>query len=89
VVSRLREAGFSITQQYSNAMLVEAEAPASTVARYFGTSLHDYMQAGRGTRFANVTTLTIPAAIAAYVQGIVSDDLVTASHGPLRLTPLF
>ncbi len=89
VVARLQAAGFTITQRFSNGMLVDAEAPASTVARYFATSFNDYAQVGHGTRFTNTTTLTIPASIAPYVQGIISDDLVTASHGPLHLTPAF
>ncbi len=89
VVARLQAAGFTITQRFGNGMLVDAEAPASTVARYFATSFNDYAQDGHGTRFSNTTALTIPASIAAYVQGVISDDLVTASHGPLHLTPAF
>jgi len=89
LVATLQAAGFTVVQRFPNAMLVDVEAPASTVARYFATSFHDYAQGRFGTRFANTTALTIPAAIAPYVQGIVSDSLVTASHGPLHLKPVF
>jgi hypothetical protein len=89
VVAALQAAGFTITQRFSNAMLVDAQAPASVVSRYFATSLHDYAQVAHGTRFSNTSALTIPATIAPYVQGIVSDDLVTKAHGPLHLTRQF
>jgi len=88
LVAKLQAAGFTITQRFPNALLVDAEAPASTVARYFATGFRDYAQAGHGTRFTNTTALTIPASIAPYVQGIVSDSLVTKSYGPLHLRPV-
>ena len=84
VVSTLADAGFTIVQRWPNAGVVDVAAPASVVARYFGTTFHDYAQVGRGTRFANVAPLTIPASIAPYVQGVITDDLVMKSHGPLR-----
>jgi len=89
LVATLQAAGFTVVQRFPNAMVVDVEAPASTVARYFATSFHDYAQVQHGTRFANTTALTIPASIAPYVQGIISDSLVTASHGPLNLRPAF
>jgi len=88
LIGQLQAAGFTVTQRFANARLVDVEAPASTVARYFATTFHSYDQQLHGTRFANTTPLTIPASIAPYVQGIVSDDLVTSSYGPLHLRPV-
>jgi subtilase family serine protease len=84
VVEALQSAGFTVTQRFGNAGVVDVEGPASLVESYFGTALHDYAQSG-GRRFANVAPLTIPAQIAPYVQGVVSDDLVMKWHPPLRV----
>lgn len=77
VIASLKAAGFRIVRTYASHMLIEASAPAATVNGYFGTSLHDVSQGRFGTRYANVTSTTIPAAIAPYVRGVVADNLIT------------
>lgn len=84
VASELAKAGFTIVQRFPNAGAVDIEGPASLVSSYFGTALHDYRQPGFGARFANVTPITIPASIAPFVNGVITDDLVTKSYGPVR-----
>ncbi len=73
VAAKLREAGFDVTS--ASGMVIDATAPAATLASYFRTSLHEYAQPGAGTRYANAAKMTLPAAIAPYVQSVVADNL--------------
>jgi|GEM_PF-1280863 len=77
VVGALQRAGFTIVQRFADHLVVDAEAPASTVDAYFGTSLHDVVEGRYGTRYVPVTTGTLPAEIAPYVASASLDDLVT------------
>ncbi|NNM92250.1 MAG: hypothetical protein HKL92_02825 [Candidatus Eremiobacteraeota bacterium] len=77
VVNALQRAGFTIVQRFSDHLVVDAEAPTSTVDAYFATSLHDMVEGRYGVRYTPVTTATLPAEIAPYVSGVSLDDLVT------------
>jgi len=76
VSAALQAAGFSITHTYPSHLLIEAAAPASVVNGYFRTAIHNVYQARYGERFANVASITVPAAIAPYVQGVVADNVI-------------
>lgn len=78
VVDRLRAAGFTIVRRFRVPILIDASAPAGTVARYFNTRFGNFQDGRWGTRYANTTPITIPADIAPYVSGVLTDDLVTA-----------
>jgi subtilase family serine protease len=80
VIAALRAAGLAIDKQYPNHLVVDASGPTSAVEAYFSTRLHDFAQSRYGTRYAPVTTTTIPAAISSLVAGVVLDDVVTMSH---------
>lgn len=77
VIASLRASGFQITRQFSNHLVIVASASASSVAAYFRTQLHDVNQGRFGTRYANVTDATLPAAIAPYVHGVILNNLIT------------
>ena len=77
VVTALQRAGFTIVQRFPDRLVVDAEAPTSTVDAYFATSIHDVIEGGNGARYTPVTTVTLPAEIAPYVSGASLDDLVT------------
>ncbi|MGC8486551.1 MAG: protease pro-enzyme activation domain-containing protein, partial [Candidatus Baltobacteraceae bacterium] len=77
VVGALQRAGFTIVQRFADHLVVDAEAPASTVDAYFATSLHDVVEGNYGSRYTPVTTATLPAEIAPYVAGVSLDNLVT------------
>lgn len=76
VIAALQAAGFRITQTYPSHLLIEATAPASVVNSYFRTAIHNVYQSRYGQRYANVSSITVPAAIAPYVQGVVADNVI-------------
>ena len=77
VVNALERAGFTIVQRFPDRLVLDAEAPTSTVDAYFATSIHDVIEGGNGARYTPVTKVTLPAEIAPYVSGASLDDLVT------------
>ena len=83
IVSMLQSAGFTITQRFSNHLVVDAVAPAETVNRFFRTSLHNVMQGRYGTRYLPTTQIVVPGSIAPYVAGVSLDNVVKY-HTPLR-----
>lgn len=84
VIADLRGAGFSIVRTFSNHLVVDAQAPASVVERYFGTRIHDFAQGRYGTHFANTQPDVLPASIAPYVNGVLTQDLVLARGIPVH-----
>ena len=76
VVASLRRAGFTILRTYANNTVIDATAPAAVAGAYFRTQFHQFTQAGHGTRYANVTSATIPDDIAASVSSILGLDNV-------------
>ncbi len=85
VIAVLQTAGFHIVHTYGSHLLIEASAPASTINSYFRTSLHDVGQGRYGTRYANATSMTLPAVIAPYVKGVVADNLITRHRMSYRI----
>lgn len=78
VLGSLTGAGFTIVRTFPNHLVVDATAPASVVMSYFQTEIDDFNQGIYGRRYANIAPLTMPAAIAPYVQSVVTNNLVTA-----------
>ncbi len=76
VITELKNAGFQITQTFASNLLIQAKAPASTISSYFNTTLHDVSEGRYGTRYANATSMTVPAAIAPYVRAVVADNVI-------------
>ena len=81
VISSLRAAGFTIKITYSNHLVILAEAPSSTIERYFQTSIHNVEQGRYGTRYTNVAPMVLPSDVAQYISGVESNNLI-------RMTPL-
>ncbi|HVA29539.1 MAG TPA: protease pro-enzyme activation domain-containing protein [Candidatus Baltobacteraceae bacterium] len=88
VVSSLQAAGFTITQTFPNHLAIAASAPASTVDRYFQTSIHNVSQSQYGMRYANTAPVVLPASIARVVHGAIVDNLVIARWFHHRIVPL-
>jgi cell division septation protein DedD len=78
VVSALQQAGFTVTQRYSNRTVVDATAPSATVERFFNTEMHTVSQGVYGERFANLKPASVPASIAAYVSTASLSNVVIA-----------
>src|SRR5579875_2366391 len=85
VIAHLTSAGFTIGKTYSNHLVVNAVGPSSLVSSYFDTQIHNFAQPGYGVRYANVSPVVIPASIAAYVQGVIIDNLIVTGAPPHRL----
>lgn len=77
VIGDLQRAGFTIKQTWPTHLAIQASAPASVVASYFGTTIHNLDQGRYGTRYANATPAILPASIAPYVRGAILDNVVT------------
>jgi subtilase family serine protease len=80
IVMALQQAGFSITQRFSNHLAVEASAPSSTVEAFFRTRMHNVSQGRYGIRYLPTTQIVVPASIAPYVAGISLDNVVKYHH---------
>jgi len=77
LIQVLQAHGFTITQTFSNQLVVDAQAPASAVSSFFSTSIHNVTQGRYGVRYMPTTQALIPASIAPYVSGVVLDNVVT------------
>jgi subtilase family serine protease len=78
VVSALQNAGFTVTQRYSNRTIVDATAPSSTVERFFSTQMRSVSQGKYGQRYMNATAGSVPSSIASYVLTASLSNLVIA-----------
>ncbi len=78
VVSALRAAGFTVSHQYANRTIIDAQAPASVVEHTFGTELHSVSQGKFGTRFMNVKPATLPSSLNSLVKDVTLNNLVVA-----------
>ncbi|MDP9017430.1 MAG: S53 family peptidase [Candidatus Eremiobacteraeota bacterium] len=77
VLARLRAAGFTITQTFSNNLIVDAVAPSAAVEHLFSTEMHAVSQARYGMRVANVTPLSIPGGMRDIVKTASASNLIT------------
>jgi subtilase family serine protease len=68
--SWLRSAGFRHVSAAPNGLLVDAQAPASTVERAFNTRI-DRFRVGGNVHFANVKPALVPAALAGTVNTVL------------------
>jgi kumamolisin len=80
VLARLRSAGFVVTKVSSDRGLVDAQAPAAVVERFFGTELHFVSQPGAGTRYRHVTPATLPVAMRPYISSVTGLNNIQLYH---------
>lgn len=80
VIAALQQAGFTVVRTFSNHLVIDASAPSATVERFFRAQMENVSQGRYGTRYMPVTQAVIPASIAAYVNSINLDDVVTMHH---------
>lgn len=76
VVRALLGAGFEIVKRFENRTIVDATAKTSVVERFFSTEIHTVRQGKYGERYTNVSSATVPAAIAPLVRDVSLDNLV-------------
>src|SRR5580692_4994189 len=80
VLARLRSAGFVVTKVTSERGLVDAQAPASVVERFFDTELHDVAQPGAGTRYRHVTPARLPVPMRPYISSVTGLNNIELYH---------
>jgi subtilase family serine protease len=74
VADALTRAGFRVTPS-TNGTIIDADAPAATVERYFNTEIHMVRQAGvRDVRYANTRPASMPSEFADVVDTIIGFD---------------
>jgi hypothetical protein len=82
----LHRAGFTIEKRYRNRLILDAQAPSSTVERFLSTKIHNFRQGRFGVRFSNVKPIRIPAGVAPLISTAIVDDVVRM-HPLLHLAP--
>src|ERR1051325_11065633 len=90
VVDFLSASGFTVTQTFSNRLLVEAKAPVSVVESTFGVDVHAFLSDGE-VYLAAVNDPSVPEGLASFTVGILGLGDVGVvhpmSHAKLVLTP--
>lgn len=85
-IAVLQQAGFTIVQTFSNHLVIDARGPSSAVESLFSTTMHNVAQAGNGTAYMPVGTVTIPGSLNPYVAAVTLDDVVIFHTGPHSAT---
>jgi subtilase family serine protease len=78
----LTSQGIAVLGVSADHMTIDAQAPASTVAGAFGTSLGEYRRGNADIRLA-ASSLTVPSAIAPLISGVIGVNQQAASHDSL------
>lgn len=80
VASVLRRAGFQVTSVSGDRGLIDVQAPAATVERYFGTVLQRVAQPDAGVRYRHVTPAVLPLALRPFVVSVAGLDNLELYH---------
>jgi subtilase family serine protease len=80
VASALRRAGFQVTSVSGDRGLIDAQAPAATVERYFGTVLQRVAQPDAGVRYLHVTPAVLPLELRPFVISVAGLDNLELYH---------
>ena len=78
VVAELRAQGFTVTNEYANRTIIDADAPTGTVERTFHTQIHDVSQGRFGTRFVNTEPAQLPDKLTGLVKDVTLNNLIVA-----------
>ena len=78
----LTSQGITVLGVSADRMTIEAQAPASTVGRAFGTRLGEYRRGQAEVRLAS-SSLRAPSGIASLISGVIGVDQQAASHDSL------
>ncbi len=90
VVDWAKSQGFTITNRYSNRLLVDVEAPVATVEKALSVKMNRYMVSGNA-RFSNDRDPVIPANMIGIIQNVQGLNNVNMMHAMRKgaLTPNF
>jgi subtilase family serine protease len=89
VAGALRAGGLSVAAASANRLMIDASGPASSIERLLSVQISNVRLSNGRAAFANTDTPTLPASIAAYVQGVIGLDTVyaPAPQGLVRRKP--
>ena len=79
VAASLSAAGFRVSADGPNRLVIGASAPAPVAAAYFGTEIHDFAQDGE-VHYGNAVPAAVPAAIGDVVSGVVGLSDIKTFH---------
>jgi subtilase family serine protease len=80
VIGSLKQAGFRVTGLFDNRTVVDAEASAAVVERYFSTEIHRVQQPQYGIRLANVKPAAAPQALRGLLVAVNGLNTLTHVH---------
>lgn len=82
VVAWAQSQGFTITQRFSNRLLVDVEAPVAVIEKALNVSINSY-QSGEKNYFSNDRDPSIPASLANVIHTVVGLNSFEAMHSSL------
>ncbi len=84
VVAHLEASGLTVTERFSNRLLVGAVGSTAAVERAFGVEIHDVVLEG-ARHFAATSEPVLPGDVAEHVAGVLGLDDVVAARPHLRV----
>jgi len=79
VVDWAKANGFTVTQRYSNRLIVDLEAPSATIEKAFGVTMNSYQLGGK-TYFSNDRDPMIPASLSNTMQSVMGMNNLQVLH---------
>ena len=76
VENALKAKGFTITHEFANRTVIDAQAPASVVNSAFATSMHSVNQGEFGRRYMNTQAATLPNEMQGLVRDVTLNNLI-------------
>lgn len=82
VVDWAKSEGLTVTNRFSNRLLVDLEAPAGTIEKAFGVTINNY-QVGEELDFANDRDPVLPASLNGVVYAVLGLNSIQRMHGSM------
>ncbi len=75
IIDDLTAHGFTVKQTFADHSMIQVSAPASAIASYFNTEIHQVDGGKYGMLYSNASPIVLPASIAPYVSTVFADNL--------------
>ncbi|GHO44339.1 S53 family peptidase [Ktedonospora formicarum] len=87
VIAYLQSQGFTVTQTYSNRLLISFSGTAAQAETAFHVQINNYVDPSGTQFYSNANDPTLPPTMAGLVQGIVGlDNYAKFTHSPVKKT---
>ncbi len=80
VVNWAQSQGLTVTQRYSNRLLVDVEAPVEVINKALAVEINSYQIGSNSGYFANDRDPSVPAALASVIQCILGLNNIEVAH---------